>query len=511
MYARTMLTGPMAIENPHSDKVGGRIFFSGADRSLVEEDEIRLTSVGVDIGSSTSHLMFSRITLERLDTRYVVADREVLFASEICLTPYAANDDIDTAALADFIDAAYVASGIAKGEVDTGALILTGVAVRRRNARAIGELFSSEAGKFVSVSAGDRLETIMAAHGSGAVAASENGRRILNVDIGGGTTKLALCENGAVIDLTAVEAGARLVATDGVGVITRLERFGALALGDGARLGQLLGDAQKAELGDYMADRICAAIDGTLAAEFRRLDQMTIDGRIDGIVVSGGVSEFFYGKAGDDFGDIGRELARALKQRLEQREIPVLPHVDGIRATVVGASQYTVQVSGSTIFFDLNSTLPMRNIPVIAPRLDLPETIIPDAVANAVARHLDLYHMGAGDRPVAVALNWRGSASFHRLDALARGLIAGLAPILAEGHSLVIVADGDIGGLLGLHVRENELTPNAIVSIDGIFLSDFDFVDIGEVINATGSVPVVVKSLVFPGEAPAASDKEQAA
>jgi ethanolamine utilization protein EutA len=500
----------MPVKAATNEEIGGRIFFSGAERSLVEEDEIRLTSVGVDIGSSTSHLMFSRITLERLDTRYVVSDREVLFASDIFLTPYAVNDEIDTDVLAAFIEEAYKASGIRREDVDTGALILTGVAVRRRNARAIGELFASEAGKFVAVSAGDHLETIMAAHGSGAVAASETGRSILNIDIGGGTTKLALCKAGEVVDLTAVEAGARLVATDDAGVINRLERFGALALGEGIGLGDVLSEARKSALADQLAERICAAIDGTLTAEFRRLGQMDIKAPIDGIVVSGGVSEYFYDKAGEDFGDIGSELAKALRQRLEARGVPILPHLDGIRATVVGASQYTVQVSGSTIFFDPAATLPMRNIPVIAPPMDLPETIVVDDVAAAVAGHLDLYNLGTGDQPVALALHWTGSASFHRLDALARGLIAGLAPILAQGHPLAIVADGDIGGLLGLHVRENDLTANPIVSIDGIELSDFDFVDIGEVLSATGSVPVVVKSLVFPGEG-AAGKQEDAA
>jgi len=197
-------SGQMPAEADTDKGLGGRIFFSGAERSLVEEDEIRLTSVGVDIGSSTSHLMFSRITLERLDTRYVVADREVLFASDIFLTPYALNDEIDTDVLAGFIEQAFKASGIARDTVDTGALILTGVAVRRRNARAIGDLFAGEAGKFVAVSAGDHLETIMAAHGSGAIAASQDGRRILNIDIGGGTTKLALCKAGEVVDLADV-------------------------------------------------------------------------------------------------------------------------------------------------------------------------------------------------------------------------------------------------------------------------------------------------------------------
>src|SRR5262245_48938235 len=154
------------------DSEGGRIFFSSTGRTLAEEDEICVLSVGVDIGSSTSHLVFSRIVLERLDSRYVVTERETFYQSDILLTPYAAEETIDAAALGAFIAQQYADAKVDPDEIDTGALILTGVAVRRSNARAIGELFAKQAGKLVAVSAGDSLETVMAAYGSGAAARS---------------------------------------------------------------------------------------------------------------------------------------------------------------------------------------------------------------------------------------------------------------------------------------------------------------------------------------------------
>src|SRR6266581_913650 len=138
-----------------SGEPGGRIFFSNVRRSLEIEDEILLASVGVDIGSSTSHLVFSHLVLERLDNRYVVSERKVVHESEVLLTPYAGDATIDAQALGRFIDRQYELAGVDPETIDTGALILTGVAVRRSNARAIGELFASQAGKFVSVSAGD--------------------------------------------------------------------------------------------------------------------------------------------------------------------------------------------------------------------------------------------------------------------------------------------------------------------------------------------------------------------
>ncbi|MBL4646630.1 MAG: ethanolamine ammonia-lyase reactivating factor EutA [Rhizobiales bacterium] len=494
-----------------SDVDGGRIFFSGAGRSLLEEDEIMLTSVGVDIGSSTAHLMFSRITLERLDTRYIVTDREVLYASDILLTPYRDDGDIDTHILANFIEKEYAQSGVSRDDVDTGALILTGVAVRRRNARAIGELFAAEAGKFVSVSAGDRLETIMAAHGSGAVAASQDGRKILNIDIGGGTTKLAVCQNGDVTSLTAIEVGARLVVTDQSDAIIRLEEFGAQALGAQKTLGSSLSGTEKEALAQLMAERIMLALKGGLDDAFRRLPQLPQGTDYDGVIISGGVSEFFYNDSCEDrFGDLGAPLALALRGLIGAAGLNVLPHRDGIRATVVGASQYTVQVSGSTVYIDPLDVLPLRNIATIRPKLALPDDISIDDIAQAVAHELQLYDLDTAHQPVAIAFAWEGSASYARLDALSQGLVKGLTPLLDAGHPMIIVADGDIGGLLGMHCRENNLTQNPVVSIDGINLESFDFVDIGEVIRATGSVPVVIKSLIFPGETKQQKSQEAA-
>ena len=141
----------MSCTNDQEEAQGGRIFFSSTGRTFGEEDELCVLSVGVDIGSSTSHLVFSRIVLERLDSRYVVTERESFYQSDILLTPYSAEETIDADALGAFIARQYKDAKIDPDEIDTGALILTGVAVRRRNARRIGELFAAQAGKMVAV------------------------------------------------------------------------------------------------------------------------------------------------------------------------------------------------------------------------------------------------------------------------------------------------------------------------------------------------------------------------
>src|SRR3954454_5673382 len=167
---------------------------------MAEEDRLVLLSVGVDIGSSTTHLLFSRLELERQDNRYVTVSREVLYQSDILLTPYLGATTIDQRALGEFVERQYTAAGLSREQVDTGALILTGVALLRDNARAIAELFAEEAGRFVAVSAGDNLEASMAAHGSGAVELSRSRNGVMNVDIGGGTTKVVICRDGGTAE-----------------------------------------------------------------------------------------------------------------------------------------------------------------------------------------------------------------------------------------------------------------------------------------------------------------------
>jgi ethanolamine utilization protein EutA len=490
-----------------AEEAGGRVFFSSTGRSLEVEDEIQLSSVGVDIGSSTSHLVFSRLTLERLDNRYVVAERKVLRESAILLTPYSADATIDAAALGGFIEEQYRLANIDPKVIDTGALILTGVAVRRANARAIGELFAAQAGKFVSVSAGDALEATLAAYGSGAVARSiRDSARVMNVDIGGGTSKIAVCEGGEIVELTALDIGARIVSFDAGGRVNRIEeaarRFAEEA-GVSLELGGKPDSGGLDRMVDRMADRLFEAmsqssLDAPTAA-LVRLDPLRNERMPDVVTFSGGVSEYLYGRETRAFGDLGGPLARAVLARVRSWGVRVERSDEGLRATVIGASQYTVQVSGGTIFVEPQRVLPLRNVPVIAPELPLDEEPVDAArIALAVSAALRRLDLESGERPAALCYRWRESASFARLDGFCRGVVSGFAAPLGRGLPLILVGDGDIGGLIGIHCVEQLRLPNPVVSIDGIALREFDFVDIGEIIPASGAVPVVIKSLVFP-------------
>lgn len=495
-------------EYGYGEKSGGR--FSSSARHIAEEEEIELLSVGVDIGSSTSHLVFSRVLMERIGARYIVTQRETLHEAPIQLTPYTNGEDIDAEALGRFVEASFVSAGIERSAVDTGALILTGVAVRRRNARAIGDLFSAEAGKFVAVSAGDGLEATMAAHGSGAVIRSSKSDGLtINVDIGGGTTKIAHCRGGKVERVTALDAGARLIVVDDAGAVIRLEPTGKAHADDvGVAIG--MGSTPEPDglikIADRMAMRIVEAAGlAPLSAETHAmllLPPLPMVEEVDALTFSGGVSEYVYGNETARFGDLGPDLARLTRAKIEATGANIEKPIATIRATVVGASQYTVQLSGTTIYIEPRDVVPQRNVPVIVPELDfsgmeVDSGQIKSAIDVALTR-LDLVNL---ETPVAIGFRWKGSASFARLDQFGKGVQAALTEQVAKGLPIVLVSDGDIGGLVGIHLREEMKLDSPVISIDGITLSEFDFIDIGEIIPSSGAVPVVIKSLVFPASA----------
>ena len=205
---------------PHGHDHGEHDLDEDEEHPLSKLDMITLTSVGIDVGTATSQISFSRLLLRRLgrelSSRFVVTERRTLYLSPVHFTPYTrARERIDEQALGRLVDTAYQEAGITPGQVDTGAIILTGEAIRRDNARAIADLFAAQRGNFVCASAGHNFEALLSAHGSGAVALSaEQQCRVLNIDIGGGTTKLAVAEKGKVLATAAFHVGGRLLALD---------------------------------------------------------------------------------------------------------------------------------------------------------------------------------------------------------------------------------------------------------------------------------------------------------
>lgn len=481
------------------------------EHPLWASERIELKSVGIDIGSTTSHLMFSRLVLRRqgmsLSSKFRVVETEITYQSPVVLTPFVNGITIDTPRLAAFISQAYEQAGLAPQEINTGAVTITGEAARKENAAAITALFSEQAGKFVCATAGPNLEAKMAAYGSGAVDWSwgegPNGATMMSVDVGGGTSKVAIAHKGSVMDTAALNVGARLFIFDEAGRLIRVEEPGKIVAAEAGvpcQVGYKPSPEEKHRLAQSLAMVLFQVMGrkplSPLARRLMITPPLSFDGPVDAVVFSGGVSEYIYGYEKGNYGDLGAFLAEEIRMQADQFGIPVKEPQQRIRATVIGASQYTVQVSGSTIFISEAGILPLRNLPVVIPKIGQ-EDLTPQGVELALRqafRHLDIQE---GECPVAIALRWTLGPSYPVLKLLVQSLMSTLENTLKAGLPVVLVFDLDIGRLVGSLLAQ-ELRPGyKIISIDGIDLQDFDYIDIGEELPDAGVVPVVIKSLIF--------------
>jgi ethanolamine utilization protein EutA len=470
-------------------------------------DNLSLVSVGIDVGSAGTQVIFSRLHMRRpgedLSSRYFVIARDALYQSPVTFTPYVDDVRIDEQALGRIIDDAYQAAGLHPDEIDTGSVILTGEALRRENAQAIAELLAEMGGEFVCAAAGHHMEAMLAAYGSGAAKVShDQDLRVLNVDIGGGTTKLALIEGGRVLETAAVHIGGRLLVVNGEHRITRLDPAGrALARRAGLQcdLGKQVSDAELDALGDWMAETLCSAILDSTEESYLTEPLKDLSG-IEGVMFSGGVGEYVYGREERDFGDLGRRLGRALRRRVDERRLPwrLLPAGECIRATAFGASEYSVQLSGNTVYVSQpGELLPRKNLQVLQPPVRLEGKLEAEAVAAAIAGHFNAFDVVEGDTEVALAFRWRGEPSFERLSAFARAITISLRRTIELRKPLYIILDGDIAQTLGAILKEEWGVASEVLVLDGIALRDFDFIDLGRIRMPSHTVPVTIKSLVF--------------
>jgi len=468
-----------------------------------------LNSVGIDVGSSTSHLTFSVLYLERrgmqMSSRFVTVRRDVLYRSPILLTPYVDIETIDVEQLSAFIRASYDSAELQPSDIHTGAVICTGEAVKKRNSEAITRMFSQMGGKFVCATAGPRLEAILAANGSGAVARSRAGKTVMNLDIGGGTSKITISQDGTILETGAINVGARLMAWDTeTGALNRIELVGraiAESLGIQPEPGQRLTDEQRqrfaSALVDLLLQYVRRAPAGDLARSLWITGPLGYAGPVDEIVFSGGVGEYVYDHDRTAYGDFGPLMAAELRGRFDELPGPVTEGAESIRATVIGASQYTVQVSSSTIFLSDQAILPLRDYQVVAPRFTGQEAdaaSVAEAITQAMARY-DLLDEDT-KHPAALYLDWPHELSYQNLCLLASGITDALTPH-TDGVPWLLIFGRDIGALVGAILKEDMNVPNEVVAVDEVDVTDLDFVDVGQQLGTTSAVPVVVKSLIF--------------
>ena len=479
--------------------------------SLLTGERIEFKSVGIDIGSSTTHLMFSRLVLARRGREYIsgytTVKREVLYRSPVIFTPFLpGNSRVDVEKLKTFFTEEYEKAGLSPGEVDTGALITTGEAARKENTAALIQMLATEAGKFVCATAGPNLEAVLAAHGSGAVKHSlkhhhGNHETIMNVDIGGGTAKVAIIQESTIIDTCAINIGSRLFAWDDEGKLTRIEEAGrtiAAAIGLFPKEGSSLAEGDKNLLAEKMAEILFEVLTrkplSNLASTLMITPPLNYHGPVDLTVFSGGVGEFVYERERGSFGDLGPYLGREIRKKGELLGFTLGFPEERLRATVIGASQYTVQVSGNTIFLSHPEILPLRNVPVVK-LPPLPAPFDRSTIVETVRRGFARWDMQPGKDMAALAINWNQDPDYKRLSELASGIALSFSEHSGNEVPLILVFDNDVGKLVGHMLADLNLSP--LVVLDNINVGSLNYIDIGRELSQAKAVPVTVKSLIF--------------
>lgn len=452
-----------------------------------------ILSVGIDLGTTTTQMIVSRLQIENTAAPFAVAhmeirDRQILYESDIHFTPLLSADTLDAPAIEAILRKEYEAAGITPAMVQTGAVIITGETARKENARQVLSALSDLAGSFVVATAGPSLESVLAARGAGADrAAKERGSYVLHMDIGGGTSNLALFDpDGHLLDTGCLNVGGRLLKLDKQGVVTYVSPvLREISLGQTCTpqslqpLMELLVQALEEAAGlrpagqclqRFLTDKTVALPDAPLTVSF-----------------SGGVADLIRTQEPDwlRYGDIGVLLGNAIrKSRLCQNQ-----HLFGtqtLRATVVGAGSYATELSGSTVTC-FHAAFPIQNLPAVSltPQEAAAE---PEELAKTVQKKLSLFD----GQPVALAFAGTESPGYAQISRLADGISRGFTV-----HPVVIAVEQDMAKALGQALRCRMPPDTPIVCLDGLHIPEGSFLDIAAPVGGGTAVPVIVKTLAF--------------
>jgi ethanolamine utilization protein EutA len=474
---------------------------------------MKVLSVGIDIGSSTSHLIFSRLTLKRetsffnITNRFNLVNREVIYESSIIFTPLIDRYYIDIDAVVDFCKQEYKKAGITPDMVETGAVLVTGETAKKQNAAEIVKRLSSESGKFVSAAAGPNLESLLSVMGSGIVDQSLHKQQsILHVDIGGGTSNLAIASHGRVLGTSCINIGGRLLGIDKDNKIWRIDgptQFLMNELGMDYKIGDTIPEKDVRIIAGQFAKALLEVMQGpaksVVAKELMMTADLDFSTPVDAYSFSGGVAEFFYG-SNESFDDIGVILAEEIKGLVEDNGLTVVEPENKIRATVIGAGAFSLSVSGSTTFFDKSIKLPVSNIPVLPVNLGTVD-FSSERVIEEVQRAFTTYDMIEGEDIVALYFKERVYSKDYTgdewLSPLAKSLEVALTNSVANRRLIILIFGYDVAKRLGLAIRDYTSIKSNLLCLDELQLEAGDWIDIGAPLKSTQSFPVTVKSLVF--------------
>lgn len=474
-------------------------------------DASTITSVGIDIGTSTTSMVVSRLAVANTASGFTaphvaITGAEIVYRSEIYPTPQASGNRIDVAAVASLIEREYERAGITPADVQTGAVIITGESSRKENAELVTESMSELAGEFVVASAGPDLESIIAAKGAGAQDYSrEFACTVANVDVGGGTSNIAVFHCGDLVSKACWDIGGRLVRVDADGRMTYVSpRIAAVARSLGIEL--VVGERADAGTIRRVTDRMAGLLAEALGLSPRTplCDEIrTPEGSdlaagepIDCVSFSGGVSEAVYRPHTDWFryGDIGPILAASLREGLIPRAAKLIEPRETIRATVVGAGSYTTTVSGSTIEFTDEGLFPMKNLPAFFATEDAERAAL-EGDGEELARQAAWYLGESAASNLVFCINRVKRPGYATVCRLADALVRASSAI-PEGEPLLVLVEDDFAKVLGQALRRR-LPDRRLICIDSIQAIPGDYLDLGRPLMGGLAIPVVVKTLIF--------------
>lgn len=468
-----------------------------------------LLTVGIDLGTSTTQLVLSELTVENFASAFTVprisiSDKKVIYRSDIIFTPLLNQSEIDAEPIKAFVAEQYRQAGIHKQDIQMGAVIITGETARKSNANNVLRALSGYAGDFVVATAGPDLESIIAGKGAGAQTYSETKRKpVVNLDIGGGTTNLAVFKDGEVIDTACFDIGGRLIKLDQQQKITYIapkiqeiinKKGLTLHLGDQATEQNLL----------PIISELVAVLENSIGLgtqspfyqllvtnhPLRKGEELPI------VTFSGGVADCLNTTSTNLFkyGDIGLLLGKYLRKSLIFSEKEVLESAETIRATVVGAGSHTAEISGSTIAYR-EQILPVKNIPILKLAQE-DETLTVTELGRRIQEKLN-WHRIEETPQIALAIRGMNNPTFADIQRYGQGIVEGLANLVAEQIPIIVMVDEDMAKALGHALSAHLPKDYPFICLDSVKVENGDYVDIGLPVAEGAVLPVIVKTLVF--------------
>jgi len=476
-----------------------------------------LLSVGIDLGTTTTQLIFSRLEVENTASaasvpRIQIVDKQIVYRGDIHFTPLLNRTTIDVGAVRALVESEYKKAGVEPQDLSAGAVIITGETARKENSEAVLRTLSGLAGDFVVATAGSDLESIIAGRGAGTAAMSKKafGRHLANLDIGGGTTNIAVFTEGDPVDTSCLDIGGRQIILDpqSLQLTYVAEKVQTLA----AKLNLNLKEGRSAALADLekICQRLAAILAQSLGLQDGPDDELNLfftahplkkTWPLSGLTFSGGVADYIYQEYDSrnpfPYGDIGPLLGHSIRREPAFQKVELLTPQETIRATVVGAGSNTMEISGSTVAVSDHSVLPLKNIPILK-LSDDDESGDYKYFSSRLAEKAAWFKEEDGDRYQQIAVAFKGvfNPSFDKVKYISGKIIEGLHDYLRTNDLLVVILDRDMAKSLG-YALMNALPNKKIISLDTVKVENGDYIDIGAPIANGRVVPVVVKTLVF--------------